>query len=291
MIAAVYHHYTKIKDRRGLTRASHLTLITMFFNMLEIKAVPILKDNYVWVISTANAEEVLVVDPGEAAPVLGYLAETRLKPAALLITHRHWDHTDGINAIVARYPCPVYGPASPAIPQVTRVLTEGDQPVVAGIPFTIMAIPGHTQEHIAYLHTSANGPWQLFCGDTLFSAGCGRLLGGTAEQLKASLDRFKTLPADTIIHCTHEYTLANLEFASAVMPDNPALERYRERCIALRGNGQSTLPTQLQTELEINPFLRCGFAEVRDAVAAETGPIGDDEQAVFTRLRQWKDRF
>jgi len=252
--------------------------------MLDVIAQPILTNNYVWILNPENSDRVIVIDPGDADPVVRCLQTLGKRPAAILVTHRHWDHTDGIAQIRAYAPCPVYGPA--AVRQVTKPLAEADTLTLLGIEFNILEVPGHTAEHIAYL-THVNKVPALFCGDTLFSAGCGRLLGGTAEQLKQSLDRLKQLPDDTQVYCTHEYTAANLKFARQVMPENPKVKQYQ----AQLAQQTRSLPSTIALEKSINPFLRCDDAAVQHSVETHAGRQLQNELAVFKHLRAWKDHF
>jgi len=253
-----------------------------------MKIVPLsaLRDNYIWALCSAHA--CAVVDPGEAGPVLAFLAESGLELSAILLTHRHNDHIGGVAELKARHDVPVFGPASSAIPQVTHALHDGMRFTPPGFEqiFEVLTIPGHTEEHIAYY-----APPALFCGDTLFGAGCGRLLGGTAAQLHASLTRLAHLPANTQVYCAHEYTLANLRFAQAVEPHNQALAARWARCTEQREHGQATVPSSLQDELETNPFLRTGQSEVRLAAEKAAGSQLLTNEAVFTALRAWKDHF
>ncbi|WP_019601813.1 hydroxyacylglutathione hydrolase [Teredinibacter turnerae] len=261
---------------------------------MRVKTFPVatLHDNYVWIIEHQN--NALVIDPDEAAPVIAVLKERGLSATAILLTHRHWDHVDGIPELQEHFPCPIYGPESSAMPQVTQTLTEGDHLEFwdGMAKFQIWHTPGHTEEHIAYLLAEEhNNSTAIFCGDTLFSAGCGRLLGGTAEQLYNSLERYKRLAADTILYCTHEYTQANLRFAQAVEPSNTLIREYAGVVQEQRLNGATTLPTTVGKELEINPFLRCDQPEVITQIAAHTGKTVTSGLQTFTALRQWKDIF
>ena len=245
-----------------------------------------LHDNYIWAMQAGQA--CVVVDPGEAAPVNDYLAAQSLQLTAILLTHRHHDHIGGVDALCRRHAAPVIGPRSSQMPQVTQVVEDGERFACAGIEgeFEVLAIPGHTEEHIAFRYGSA-----LFCGDTLFGAGCGRLMGGTPAQFHASLQHIAQLPPDTLLYCAHEYTLANLRFAWEIEPGNPAIEKRQARCAALRAQGLPTVPLSLAEELETNPFLRTGQPAVSARLAAQYArPIAGGE-AAFTALRQWKDQF
>ena len=253
---------------------------------MEIVAVSALRDNYIWAI-VSDALCVLV-DPGEAAPALQFLQARQLHLAAILLTHRHADHQGGVEELLTHYDAPVFGPASPAMPLVTNPII--DEPPVNiegfGQVIQVFKVPGHTEEHLAYL-------WQkhLFCGDTLFGGGCGRLLGGTAKQLFASLQRLAGLPADTRICCAHEYTLTNLAFAEAAEPNNPALTERMAKCRRQRDEGRPTLPSSLEEELATNPFLRCTTPAVREAAQTSSGLLLETPLDVFTALRTWKDHF
>ena len=255
-------------------------------NIERIVPVSALRDNYIWAIC-ANAQ-CIVVDPGEAAPVQAFLQEQGLSLAAILLTHRHMDHQGGVPALLEQMQVPVFGPAVGSMPAVTHPVRDGESFAVEGFatPFSVFAVPGHTEEHIAYLHTGS-----LFCGDTLFAAGCGRLLGGTASQLHSSLERLAALPPETLIHCAHEYTLANLAFAKAVEPGNSTLQARSLRCEAQRAQGLPTLPSRLAEELATNPFLRGKQAEVKHAAEVRSGKVLANSLAVFTELRKWKDDF
>lgn len=235
-----------------------------------------------------SPRHVAAVDPGDAAPVLDYLAREGLALAAILCTHHHGDHVGGIEDLTARFPVPVYGPASERIPRRSHGLTDGDLVTVPGLGlrFEVLGVPGHTLGHIAYY-----GHGLLFCGDTLFSAGCGRLFEGTAAQMHASLSRLRSLPGDTRVFCAHEYTASNLRFAATVEPGNAEIESYARAVNAKRARGLPTLPSTLDQELRINPFLRCRERLIRESAAAHAGRplVGEDE--IFAELRRWKDGF
>lgn len=235
----------------------------------------------------------IVVDPGDAAPVFDALAHGKLQLAAILVTHHHADHTGGVAALQAATGATVFGPARERIPEPFTPLAQGDHADALGLRFEVLDIPGHTAGHIAYFWPGdATGAPLLFCGDTLFSAGCGRLFEGTPAQMLASLDALAALPGATRVCCGHEYTLSNLRFARAVEPGNADLTPYTAQCEAQRALGQPTLPSQLATERKINPFLRSREASVLRAVRAHAGLGADvDDTQVFAALRQWKNDF
>lgn len=253
--------------------------------MLEVLPVPALRDNYIWLIH--DGRRAVAVDPGESAPIVAWLSARGMTLTAILITHHHGDHVGGVADLVARYACPVHGPADEPIPALACVARE-DTAISLGRPaltLRVLAVPGHTRGHVAYL-----GAGHLFCGDTLFSCGCGRVFEGTPAQLHRSLMKLAALPDDTRICCAHEYTLANIAFARHVDPDNEALAHWASEARALRAEGRPTLPVRLARERLTNPFLRCDQAPILAAVRSETGPLPSAEQ-VFTALRAMKDRF
>ncbi len=257
--------------------------------MLTITPLAALTDNYIWIIEQ-NPSEVVVVDPGDARVVLDWLHKENKKISAILITHRHHDHTGGVAELTRHYKVPVYGPDSPQVPCITHKLYDGDHlSLFDGYSTTILKTPGHTHDHLVYyIHSNDNASHQLFCGDTLFSAGCGRIFpDGSAQLLFQSLQRLKALPQETVIYCTHEYTLANTEFALAVEPDNQALQRRRTQA----QHEAITLPTTLSQELEFNPFLRTDKENIIQAVCAKVGKSIGDEESIFVELRAWKDQF
>jgi hydroxyacylglutathione hydrolase len=246
-------------------------------------------DNYIWLIRGPRAPAaVAVVDPGDAAPVFAALQAGGLQLRAVLLTHHHRDHTGGAQALRERFDVPVIGPAHEDIAARTRGVGEGEQVALEdlGLRFTVMDIPGHTRGHIAF-----HGHGALFCGDTLFSAGCGRLLGGTPAQFCHSLGRLAALPAATRVFCGHEYTVDNLRFARTVEPDNAAVLAWLERARTLRAGHRPTLPTTLELEIAVNPFLRCEQPAVRESAGRRAGRTLNEAVEVFTVLRQWKDAF
>ncbi|GAA5170429.1 hydroxyacylglutathione hydrolase [Viridibacterium curvum] len=248
---------------------------------MEIVPLPALRDNYIWL--QREGKECVVVDPGDPAPVRAYLAEHALELVGILVTHRHNDHIGGIPALLEDRPVPVYGP--PSIAVVSHAVREGDTLQVPGAQLRVWAVPGHTEEHIAYL-----GEDFVFCGDTIFSAGCGRILGtASAAEFHASLTRLASLPGHTRLYCTHEYTLANLRFAAMVEPENAARAAYATRCTGLREQGLPTVPALLEAELAINPFLRTAEPAIQASVSQHAGQEMQSPPAVFAALRAWKD--
>lgn len=256
--------------------------------MLNIQAIPALIDNYIWLIHAVDSNEVLIVDPGDALPVIKALTEQQLNPVAILNTHYHYDHVDGIAELVEHYQLPVFGPANAFIPKISTTLSASQKVNIhPSFPdFEILDIPGHTAIHIAYLTND-----MLFCGDTLFAGSCGKLLGGTAKQLYSSLQQLSTLPAKTKIYCSHEYTLTNLQFALLVEPSNRAIHTRIEETKIIRKQGKSSLPTTLALELKTNPFLRCEQAEIIKSAQQFAGADLTTPLEVFTALRTWRDRF
>lgn len=256
---------------------------------MELIALPAFEDNYFWLLH--DGQDALVVDPGDAAPVTEALRRLGLRLTRILVTHHHGDHTGGVAALRDASGAEVYGPARERIPQPYTALNGGDRIQVLGVDFRVLDVPGHTPGHIAYFAEAVDGAPLLFCGDTLFSGGCGRIFEGTPAQMLASLDALAALPSATRVCCAHEYTLSNLRFARAVEPGNDALADYQAHCQALRDAGTPTLPTDIGTERAINPFLRSREAAVTQAVRAHAALATDDEVAVFAALREWKNEF
>jgi hydroxyacylglutathione hydrolase len=258
--------------------------------MPEIIPIPAFADNYIWLLRDGAVGA--IVDPGDAAPVIAHLEQSAIAPCAILATHHHGDHVGGIPALLARWPVPVFGPAREKIPGRTQALSGGDRFDVPGlgIAFTVIDVPGHTAGHIALFGEFAGDP-VLFCGDTLFTGGCGRLFEGTPEQMWSSLSALAALPAQTRVYCGHEYTLANLRFALAVEPDNADLKARDARAQAARGRGEPTVPSTMGEERATNPFLRAHMASVRAAASAHAGHALGDDVASFAALREWKNRF
>lgn len=254
--------------------------------MVQIHGVPAFEDNYLWVIE--DGARAAVVDPGDAGPVADFLDRRGLALTAILATHHHKDHVGGLAALAARGGVEVFGPAGEAIAGLTTRLTGGERITVPGLGLAleVIAVPGHTAGHIAYA-----GDGFVFCGDTLFAGGCGRLFEGTPAQMAGSLARLASLPADTLVYCAHEYTLANLRFALAVEPGN---DRLAERFLAddeRRARGEPTVPSTIALELATNPFLRSGEPEVAASAARHAGRPLATPLEVFTTVREWKNTF
>jgi len=256
--------------------------------MVAIIPIPAFADNYIWLLRQERAAA--VVDPGDAAPVIAYLEREGLALTAVLATHHHGDHVGGIPALLARFAAPVFGPARETIPGRTRAMANGNVVTVPGLPVTLTAIdiPGHTAGHIAYFG-DIDGTPSLFCGDTLFAAGCGRLFEGTPSQMWASLSSLAALPDPTRVYCGHEYTLSNLRFARVVEPDNADVRERQRSEQAKRDRGEPTLPSTIGLERATNPFLRVQIPAVSAAARRHAGrPLVDDVDA-FAALRAWKN--
>ena len=253
---------------------------------MRLTALTAFEDNYIWALVDDEGNAV-IVDPGDAAPVLA-ASGLGLWPAGVLLTHHHPDHCGGVAALRERWPTlPVYAPEDARIPEATERVGEGSRFKLNNWNFTVLAVPGHTLSHIAFYGAEGH----LFCGDTLFSLGCGRLFEGTPTQMLGSLERLAALPGGTAVCCGHEYTLANAAFARAVDPANDALRRRTEEAQAMRNAGRPTLPSTLATELATNPFLRVESPAVHAAVAGRLGREPTDRVETFAELRRWKDGF
>jgi len=266
--------------------------------MLNITPVRALSDNYVWVLQRDQQPRVVIIDPGEARPVLKYLSEHQLQPVSILITHQHYDHTGGVEELLGHYPgLSVIGPAIlpsreplridlPIQDLITFTVGEGDVVVLPelSIKFEVMAIPGHTLDHLAYY-----GEEVVFCGDTMFAAGCGRIFSGTAQMLATSLNRLAALPADTRMYCSHEYTVDNLGFAKWVEPESAAILDRDQIEMDKQEKGLPTVPTTVELELATNPFMRLQQPQVRQAAESFAGRALAEDWEVFAALREWKD--
>jgi hydroxyacylglutathione hydrolase len=259
---------------------------------MKLIALPAFSDNYLWL--WQQDQMAVVVDPGDAAPVLEALANLGLKLDAILVTHHHADHVGGVHELHHATGAKVFGPAREEVPAPFTPVMQGEQFDLLGQTVQVLDVPGHTAGHVAYFLPNAQLQPVLFCGDTLFSGGCGRIFEGTPAQMLASLDSLAALPANTQVCCAHEYTLSNLRFALTVEPSNTDLQTYMAHCQQLRAQYTPTLPAQLGTELQINPFLRARHPEVRHAVAQHAGLSAleqTDDVAVFAALREWKNDF
>lgn len=266
--------------------------------ILQFKQIPAFQDNYIWLIECGNAA--WVVDPGDWAPVIDVLEKNHYTLAGILVTHHHRDHVGGIDGLLSwaqskdQVRPEVYGPINDEIPRRSQSLIEGDRVNLnQEISLEVLELPGHTKGHIGYyLGSSINNPVsRVFCGDVLFSSGCGRLFEGTALQMSISLDKLAKLPKETLICCAHEYTLSNIRFALEVEPNNLNLQNWSKKAQELRESGLPTVPTSLAQELLVNPFLRCTSFEVISAVQRYSGQNIKDPVGIFTVLRNWKDGF
>jgi len=255
---------------------------------MKLIPLPAFTDNYIWLLH--DARHALVVDPGDAQPVLEALQQLGLQLEAILVTHHHPDHIGGVDALRKATGAHVFGPARETMPEPLTRLNGGDPLQSLGLTFHVIDVPGHTAGHIAYYCANVDGAPLLFCGDTLFSGGCGRLFEGSPAQMLASLDKLAALPESTRVCCTHEYTLSNLKFAAVVDPTNQALAGYTVTAQALRSRLQPTLPSTILLELQINPFLRTRQAAVIQAAQAFDASASD-EVSIFAALRRWKNEF
>ncbi|WAC75267.1 hydroxyacylglutathione hydrolase [Roseateles sp. SL47] len=263
---------------------------------MELIALPAFTDNYIWLLH--NGRQAFVVDPGQAAPVTEALQARGLQLQGILVTHHHGDHVGGLSELT-EFLSPgarIWGPAHEKMPVPIHPLVGGDHFELLGHRIEVVDVPGHTAGHIAFFLPGAGGSDAtagpvLFCGDTLFSAGCGRLFEGTAAQMQASLSRLAALPASTRVCCAHEYTLSNLRFARTVEPENEAITQHEAWCQAVRAEHRPTLPSTLSLELQINPFLRCHHASVRQAAQHFDPRVGPEPASVLAALRQWKNEF
>lgn len=253
---------------------------------LIVHTIPAFTDNYIWLFHQQDNRQAYVVDPGDAGPVLEALKHLDLSLEGILVTHHHADHVGGIDQLLDQFSVPVYGPAG--IPQVSVIVDSEDHLNIANREFEVFNIPGHTLDHIAYF--AATEPL-LFCGDTIFSNGCGRLFEGTPEQMWHSISQLSTLPPETELYCAHEYTAANTDFALKVEPENQALQQRAKEVEKLRSQNKATIPTVLATELATNPFLRANTESIQSAAAQYGQCSVPSAVEAFTLIRQWKDHF
>ncbi len=262
--------------------------------MLQVCPIPAFSDNYIWCVSDPETHQAVVVDPGEAAPVFAHLESHSLNLQAVLVTHHHPDHVGGVSPLVEAFDCPVIGSKHAAYKGITQAYEDQQQFALFGTPFTVIDVPGHTLDHIAFYSPADTGrhqlPW-LFCGDTLFSGGCGRIFEGTPEQMWSSLQRLARLPDNTLVFCAHEYTLSNLRFARHTLPADEAIAAYEARCKTKRDRNLPTVPSDLATEKRINLFLRAKDLELAARLGVEVNTDKPPELATFTALRKAKDTF
>ena len=256
-----------------------------------IHPIPAFNDNYIWILTDKDSSQAWVVDPGDAKPVIQYLDAHQLNLAGILITHHHPDHTGGVSKLKKLYDCHVAGPTH-LIKLVDQGLEDGDSIRIFESDFNVIATPGHTLDHLCYFGKDDNNAHILFSGDTLFRGGCGRLFEGSPQQMHESLQKLSKLPKETLVYCTHEYTLANYSFALSLEDDNKNLQKYDQECRDLRANNQPTIPTKISIEQEVNPFLRCHI----DAVSSKAAKQLDQEVASsienkFAQIRRAKDSF
>jgi hydroxyacylglutathione hydrolase len=265
--------------------------------MLSIYPISAFQDNYIWCVVSDHTGKTLVIDPGEAAPVERFLAEHNLDLDTIFVTHHHPDHVGGVKALAEKHaPRAIYGPAQSPFKGITTPLKEGDEVPWNGMTFKVFQVPGHTLDHIAYYTTSemiAGAP-ALFCGDTLFVSGCGRLFEGTPSQMRISLEKLRALAQEARVYCAHEYTLANLRFARDLLPEDTGLRQLEIECKAKRDEGEPTVPTTLATETACNPFLRWDEPSVVDSVekrAIDVDPNLSGNDRIFAMIRKAKDEF
>ena len=256
--------------------------------MNKIAPIPAFKDNYIWAIYSVKDSEVVVVDPGDASAVLTFLTKNQLSLNAILITHHHWDHTGGLATLIKHFPnIPIYGPTG-SVKEITHPLSDGDSVHLEAqqLDLTVLAIPGHTLDHIAYW-----GQNLLFCGDTLFSAGSGRVFEGTIDQMFASLNKLASLPDDTLVYCGHEYTLNNLHFTQMLEPDNALVTDYIKKTTQRLQSGKPSLPSSIGVEKKINPFFRCESPKLQKIIQTKIQKVSITPLECYAAIRKMKDEF
>ncbi|WP_020209654.1 hydroxyacylglutathione hydrolase [Gilvimarinus chinensis] len=258
---------------------------------MRLFSFPALQTNYFWLLQPDdNSANAYIFDPGDAEPVRQQLKQHELTLAGIVVTHHHWDHTDGIDDLLTDFNVPVYGPSSPKIPQITHPLKGGDTLALGPLTLEVLDTPGHTLEHIAYFLPNSEPP-RLFSADNIFGAGCGRMFEGSAEQFVNSLQQLCQLPPDTLICCSHEYTIDSIQFALSVEPNNLELRKRQEEEKRKRAQRLPTIPSSLALELATNPFLRTTEVEVIASAEHYSGRRLTSESEVFAAIRHWKDNF
>ncbi|MFT7289305.1 MAG: hydroxyacylglutathione hydrolase [Halieaceae bacterium] len=279
-------HAEKVKSKPMTISTTGTTTIPA--TGATVHRVPAFNDNYIWLLDNGDGTA-MAVDPGDAAPIEAALAAKGLRLDAILLTHHHFDHVGGVERLKAAWQCTVYGPRNPAIAHIDTRLNAGDQFRRGAYAFRVMAVPGHTLDHIAYFQA---GPEPLlFCGDTLFAGGCGRIFEGDPPMMYKSLTSLASLPEETAVYCAHEYTLANLAFAMVAEPENELLRQREADTRTLRSEGKATVPSSLKLELDTNPFLRSSRESLRVGLRAAGRDPGNTPLDTFAQLRQWKDDF
>ena len=256
--------------------------------MIKIEPIKAFSDNYIWLVTTN--EGLLVVDPGDAAPVESYLKDNNMSLYNILITHHHFDHTGGVKKLSeTNNNLDVYGPTNSIFDGINKELKDGDKINILGIDFSIIEVPGHTLDHIAFFAENDGNPF-LFCGDTLFAGGCGRIFEGTYEQMFESLSKLSELPLNTKVYCGHEYTLSNLSFALKVDKSNNILQVRYTDCVEARNNDIPTIPSTLELEMQTNPFLRHDQKDIQECIMQKNDYLEDpNNMEIFKALREWKD--
>jgi len=256
--------------------------------MIKLEPIPAFSDNYIWCLYDDQSLDAFVVDPGDAAPVTDWLEQSSLNLVGILITHHHPDHTGGLAKLLSVLDIPVYGPNNPKISQISNVVGDATKLSILGLEFRVIAVPGHTLDHIAYYNQAED---ILFCGDTLFAGGCGRVFEGNPAMMLQSLNTLAALPPQTRVCCAHEYTMANLHFASAVESSNLALAERMKNDQLKRDKGCPTVPSTIEMELNTNPFLRCDYPAIHQSAKRQSGKTPADATETFAVIRAWKDSF
>ena len=259
--------------------------------MIKIEPIPAFDDNYIWCLFDTETQQAAVVDPGQSLPVISFLKQHQLTLTAVLVTHHHFDHVGGLQDLKQQFNPTIHGPCNPQINTIDFQYKHGNQLSLFGSTFTIMEIPGHTLDHIAFYSEDIHSDPVVFCGDTLFAGGCGRIFEGTPEMMLSSLQLLSELPPATKLYCAHEYTLANLAFANVVDPNNTQLQQRTQQDADKRKQNLPTIPSTLATEKETNPFLRSHVASIAMNASQHCKSELNSKLEVFTAIREWKNNF